>query len=275
MSMRNDIRSNGPAPVIEQVEAGTAELIPDPQRPGGWTLYVDDAGQSYVDLSQPTYLEFGYVRRIASIIGAAAPAAAPLRVLHLGAGALTLPRYIAATRPGSPQLVIEYDRKLLSLVRRALPLATCDLEFRIADATTEITGLQAGGFDMVIADMFQGHQTPAAATTAGFATEVARVLRPGALYAANILDAPPFTATRVQAAIARTTFADVCLISDPGINRQGGLHNIILAAATAPGRLPLQALAHSLNQTARSQIVHGPSLDRSIGTAHLPAAAHP
>ncbi|GAA1382496.1 spermidine synthase [Catellatospora chokoriensis] len=263
-----------PAPIIEQVESGTAELVPDPHRPGAWTLFVDDAAQSYVHLPNPTHLEFGYVRRIASIIDTAAPAATPLRVLHLGAGALTLPRYVAATRPDSSQLVIEYDRKLLALVRRALPLPDGDLKVRVADATTATAALGTGEFDLVIADVYQGDQTPAAVTTAGFAADVARVLQPGGLYAANILDTPPFTTTRLQAAIARTAFADVCLIGDADMDRHGGQRNVILAAATTPGRLPLAGLARGLNRPPRGRLLHGPDLDRSIGAVQA-RATHP
>src|SRR5437764_1146294 len=84
-------------------------LVPDPRRPAGWTLLVDGVPQSYVDLDDPRYLEFEYMRRLASIIDAAAPPGVPLRVLHLGGGALTMPRYVAATRPGSRQRVVELD----------------------------------------------------------------------------------------------------------------------------------------------------------------------
>ena len=80
--------------VVEQVDTGQAELVPDPDRPGSWTLLLDGAPQSHVDLTDPTHLEFEYVRRLAAALDLIAPAGAPLRVLHLGGGALTLPRYV-------------------------------------------------------------------------------------------------------------------------------------------------------------------------------------
>jgi spermidine synthase len=76
------------------------ELVPDPDRPRAWTLVVDGTPQSHVDLDDPRHLEFEYMRRLGHLIDLAAPPARPLRVLHLGAGALTLARYVAATRPG-------------------------------------------------------------------------------------------------------------------------------------------------------------------------------
>ena len=82
------------------------ELVPDRDRRSAWTLLVDGTPQSHVDLADPTHLEFEYVRRMASAIDLSAPAGEPLRVLHLGGGGLTLARYVAATRPASPQRVV-------------------------------------------------------------------------------------------------------------------------------------------------------------------------
>ncbi len=113
---------SGPA-VRERVDSGLAELVADPDRPRAWTLLVDGAPQSHVDLNEPGYLEFEYMRRIGHLIDLAAPPGEPLRVLHLGAGALTLARYVAVTRPGSGQLAVESDAALADLVRRRLPLS--------------------------------------------------------------------------------------------------------------------------------------------------------
>ncbi|MCZ0978886.1 hypothetical protein O1L60_05680 [Streptomyces diastatochromogenes] len=97
-------------PVIREVDHGTARLLPDVDRERAWLLTVDGAPQSYVDLDDPAYLEFEYARRLAHVAdGAAAPGAA-LDVVHLGGGALSLPRYVAVTRPGSRQEVVEADR---------------------------------------------------------------------------------------------------------------------------------------------------------------------
>src|SRR4051812_49596865 len=104
--------------VVEAVASGIAELIPDPDRDSAWTLMLDGAPQSHVDLADPTHLEFEYVRRMAAVIDLIAPPGQALRALHLGGGALTLPRYVAATRPGSAQRVVEIDGALVEFVRR-------------------------------------------------------------------------------------------------------------------------------------------------------------
>ena len=109
-----------PGPVT--VAGGTAELLADADRDGSWMLLVDGTPQSHVDLEDPTHLEFEYVRRMGHVLDLAAEPRAPLDVLHLGGGALTLVRYVAATRPGSRQRVVEFDQPLTDLVREYLPL---------------------------------------------------------------------------------------------------------------------------------------------------------
>src|SRR5260221_505164 len=98
------------------------ELAADPDRPAAWTLLTDGFPQSHVDLDDPRHLEFEYVRRLGHLLDLAAPPGAPLRVLHLGAGALTLARYVAVTRPGSRQLAVDSDAALVEFVRRRLPV---------------------------------------------------------------------------------------------------------------------------------------------------------
>ena len=117
-------RSGSPRVAVHrQVRLGAAELVPDIDRTDSWLLFIDGVPQSGVDLADPGYLEFEYVRRIGHAADLAFPPGAPLRVLHLGGGALTLPRYLAHTRPGSRQLVAEIDDVLTDLVRGAAAAA--------------------------------------------------------------------------------------------------------------------------------------------------------
>src|SRR6202034_4346146 len=120
MPHRQHSRS-GPA-VRADIDSGVAELVADADRPRAWTLRVDGIPQSHVDLDDPQYLEFEYMRRLGHLADLAAPAGEPLRVLHLGAGGLTLARYVAATRPGSSQLAVESDAALADLVRQRVAL---------------------------------------------------------------------------------------------------------------------------------------------------------
>jgi hypothetical protein len=139
---------------------GGAELLRDADRPAAWVLLVDGVAQSHVDLDDPRYLDFEYVRRLGHVIDTAAPPGQQLRVLHLGAGALTLARYVAATRPGSAQLAVDADAALVDLVRSRLPVRGVRVRIRIGDAREVLERLRPGSFDVVIADVFAGGQTP-------------------------------------------------------------------------------------------------------------------
>ncbi len=69
-------------------------------RADGRVLVLDDLRHSYVALDDPTHLEFWYVRQIVGAIETLAPDG-PLDVIALGGGAMTVPRYLAVTRPES------------------------------------------------------------------------------------------------------------------------------------------------------------------------------
>src|SRR5271156_566907 len=176
---------------------GRAELLRDGDRRAAWMLLVDGIPQSHVDLDDPGYLDFEYVRRLGHVIDTAAPTAQPLRVLHLGAGALTLARYVTATRPGSTQLAVEVDAALVDLVRRRLPLR--GVRVRIGDARAVLERLRAGSFDVVIADVFAGGRTPAHLTTVEFMQAARRALT-GGVFAANVADGAPLAHVRGQVA---------------------------------------------------------------------------
>ncbi|MBB2946164.1 hypothetical protein FB565_005922 [Actinoplanes lutulentus] len=220
---------------VETVASGIAELVPDPDRDTAFTLMLDGAPQSHVDLADPTYLQFEYVRRMASAIDLVAPAGKPLRALHLGGGALTLPRYIAATRPGSAQRVVEIDGPLVELVREALPLpASGNIRVRVADARAAVEGMRDAGYDVVILDVFAGARTPAHLASAEFAQQVARVLDPTGWLIANVADGPPLKYARSQVATIRASLPEACLIADAGVLRGRRFGNLVVLAGRTP-----------------------------------------
>ncbi|MCW3813265.1 fused MFS/spermidine synthase [Micromonospora sp. DR5-3] len=260
-------RRRGTDRVVEQVDTGQAELVPDPDRPGSWTLLLDGAPQSHVDLADPTHLEFEYVRRLAAAIDLVAPAGAPLRVLHLGGGALTLPRYVSATRPGSTQRVSEVDGALVELVRRALPWpADARLRVRVADARATLTASREASYDLVVADVFAGARTPAHLTSVEYAAEVARVLRPAGFYLANIADGPPLRHARAQVATVRTVLPRACLVSDAAVLRGRRYGNLVLVASRVDP--PVAELSRrAAGDWFPGRVLAGEELDRFAGGA--------
>ncbi|MEV7523787.1 fused MFS/spermidine synthase [Streptomyces sp. NPDC091371] len=209
--------------------------MPDVDRERAWLLTVDGAPQSYVDLDDPLHLEFEYVRRLAHVLDCAAEPGAALDLLHLGGGALTLPRYAAATRAGSRQAVVEFDAGLVELVAGHLPLPEgCGVTVHAADARAWLEAAPARSADVIVADVFGGSRVPAQLTSVEYAREAARVLRPGGLYAANLADGAPFDFLRAQLANFGEAFAGLALIAEPAVLRGRRFGNAVLLASDAP-----------------------------------------
>src|SRR5699024_1205986 len=99
-----------------------AEIDFVPDEHGGMTVTVDGHPQSHVDLEDPEGLVFEYVQHMAAVIDAGFPRPDPIGVTHVGGAGLTLARWVHATRPGSPQIVLEPDEQLTAQVRERLPL---------------------------------------------------------------------------------------------------------------------------------------------------------
>lgn len=224
---------------METVDGGLAQLVPDPDRGRAWTLLIDGAPQSHVDLDDPAYLSFEYQRRIGHVIDLVAPPGKPVQAVHLGGGALTLARYVAATRPRSTQQVVERDAALVQLVRRELPLdPNARIRVRTADAREGLAKVPDGWADLVVADVFSGARTPAHLTSTEFLDEVRRALKPSGVYAANLADGPPLAHLRGQIATAAARFPELALIADPAVLRGKRFGNAILAASDLPLPLP-------------------------------------
>ncbi|WP_432027187.1 spermidine synthase [Streptomyces sp. 1222.5] len=223
---------NASIPVTRVTDHGTAKLMPDVDRARAWLLTVDGAPQSYVDLDDPAYLEFEYTRRLGYVLDAVAEQGRPLHVVHLGGGALTLPRYVAATRPGSRQDVVEADGALLELVAEYLPLPPdSGVTPHADDARAWLEAAPDDHADVLIADVFGGSRVPAHLTTLAYAREAERVLRPDGVYLANLADAAPFGFLRSQLAAFATVFEELAFIAEPGVLRGRRFGNAVLVAA--------------------------------------------
>ena len=219
-------------PVTGQVGGGLAELAPDRERARAWTLLIDGAPQSHVDLDDPGYLDFSYQRRIGHLIDLVAPARQPLNVVHLGGGAFTLARYTAAGRPRSTQQVVEIDGALVAFVREHLPLdPQARIRVRAVDARAGLAKIPDGWADLVIADVFSGARTPAHLTSTEFLDDVRRALAPTGWYVANLADGPPLTHLRSQIATAASRFTELALAADPVVWRGKRFGNAVLVAA--------------------------------------------
>jgi hypothetical protein len=210
----------------------TAVIEPDRWVPGAFTLIVDGTPQSHVSLDDPTQLFFEYVQRIGHVIDQLGMPGEPITAVHLGAGALTLPRYIHATRPGSRQQVIELETELVDLVRENLPLPRgASIRIRHGDAREVLEklppGLQ-GAADLVVVDVFSGARTPAHVTSLEFYQAAARLLAPNGVIAVNVADGPGLRFARSQAATLLAALDDVAALAESQILRGRRFGNVVL-----------------------------------------------
>jgi len=229
-----------------------ARILEDDARPGGRTLVLDDLQHSYVDLDDPSHLEFDYARWIGDAVGGLAPTGKPLEAVFVGGGGFTLPRWLAATRPGSRAKVFEVDPELVELVRDRLALRTGPgLAVTLGDARTTLAQERAGSADLVVGDAFGGRAVPWHLATAEWLGEVRRVLRPGGLYALNLIDRPPLELLRAEAATLLVAFADVRLVRGPP---GGSGTNYVLLASGRPLRAAVGSRARGARTLRRAEV---------------------
>jgi SAM-dependent methyltransferase len=202
------------------------------------TLLVDGLEASVVDLADPLRLEIPYVWRMAAILEACAPD----DVLHLGGGGCTLPRWLAAANPSGAtprSLVLEVDEEVVAAARAELALdAVPGLTVRVADARAGVRGLRPRSFDAVASDVFVGPRVPDHLCTVEALTDVRRVLRPGGVYVANLIDEAPLRRARRQLATIAAVFGAPTLIADRAVLRGRRAGNLVVAAGrTLPARV--------------------------------------
>lgn len=238
--------------------SGAIEFLADDDRPGGWLLLIDRIRQSYVDLDDPRYLDFEYVQSFADILDALRPG--PLAITHIGGGACTLARYVAASRPSSSQIVLEPDAVLTEQVRARLPFARgVKVRIRPIGGRAGVAALPDSGADVVVLDAFAGGRVPAELTSREFVTDVARVLRPDGVLLVNLADGgppanrgvagggggggggpadngrgTPLLYTRRLVATLAEQLPQVLLRSDPAVLKGRRFGNVVLAASRGP-----------------------------------------
>jgi hypothetical protein len=212
-----------------------ALLVPDLAYRRAFTLRVGRTDQSYVDLDDPLRLEFDYMQRLVDVLDSVAKPARRLRVVHVGGAAMTLPRYVAATRPSSPQIVLEPDTELTAFVRRQLPLPTrSGIRVRGIDGRRGIAALRDGYADLVIIDAFVGARVPADLATLDFFADARRALSDHGVIMINLTDRGPFGYARRVLAGVRLAFPHVLLCAEPSTLKGRRFGNVIIAGgATA------------------------------------------
>jgi spermidine synthase len=230
-------------------ELDGVEIRSDHDNPDGRLMLIDGIEASYVDLADPTYLDFSYVRRIGDVIDVGWAPGRPITAVHIGGAGASVPRYIRATRPRSRQQVFEVDQRVLALAREHLGLRSgAGLKVRLEDARLGVARIADASQDLVVGDAFEGTRVPATLGSVEAAQQIARLLRPGGLYVLNVIDSPPLAYVRSQISTLAAVFDTIALTADPGVLRGRRTGNIVFAAGR--GSLPLHALDQRSRQAA-------------------------
>ena len=218
-----------------------ARLVPDLAYPRAFTLRIGRTDQSYVDLDDPLRLEFDYVQRLADIVDSVAEPGR-IRVVHVGGAGMTLPRYLAATRPTSAQVVLEPDIELTAFVRRHLPLpARSGIKVRGTDGRRGIAELRDGYADLMIIDAFVGARVPAELTTSDLLADARRALSDHGVIIINLTDRGPLGYAKRVLAGVRLAFPHVLLCAEASTLKGRRFGNVIIAGCATP--LPYAAIA--------------------------------
>jgi spermidine synthase len=219
--------------VRRTVRFGSAELVREEAWPSAWLLFVDGVLQSYVDLEDPTNLAMPYTDWMGQVIDRHWPAADTVSAVHVGGGGCAVPRFVAATRPGSEQTVFDLDGPLIDLVRERLDLdAVPGLRVEVRDGRAGVDGTPDGAVDLVVVDVFRGGSVVAELATVEAVGQVARILRPGGLYTTNLWDGGDldFALRGIAAVVA--VFPHVLVIAETGILGRRRPGNVVVAASS-------------------------------------------
>ena len=254
------------------VSGYTAVIEADRFVPGSFQLVVDGTPQSHVNLDNPSELFFEYIQRMGHVIDRIGMPGEPLTAVHLGAGALTLPRYVEATRPGSRQQVIELEPELVELVRAELPWSNkASIRVRYGDARDVVSRLPAGltgSVDLLVIDIFSGARTPAHVTSIEFYRAACALLAPHGVVLVNVADGPGLAFARAQAATLLEAVGSVAVLAETQILKGRRFGNLVLVGSK--GLLPLEWMPRILAGGPHpSKIIQSAELREFIASAQV------
>jgi hypothetical protein len=261
--------ASSPTPCEHETAYACATVVADPDRPSGRSLVLDDLRHSYVDLEDPTYLEFRYFRLFADVVDAIGSDSigsdrigptSELDVLNIGGAGFAFPRYIEATRPGSRNLVLEIDGEVVEIAEEELGLELDDdLRVIVGDARLALDDLEPASYDLVIGDAFGGRSVPWHLTTTEVIAQVEKLLRPDGIYIMNVIDGGDSDYARAQLATLAEHFDNVqVIIPGDGIPSNRAANQVLIASN---GALPIldvdPADGQLLDQAATADFIDG------------------
>lgn len=207
-------------------------------------LVLDHLAHGINDRDDPGFLHSSYLQFLEEFTRRRFPPDASFEALVIGGGALTLPRAWAADRPTARILVAEIDPAVTSATAARLwATPHPPLEIVHGDGRVALQRLAAGPrFDIIFSDVYHDITIPAHLVTREFNGEVRRRLKPGGIYAINVIEGgerPAFLGSLVRT--LREDFASVEVwVEARDIARRDRITSVVIASdsASAFGELP-------------------------------------
>lgn len=247
-----------------------SHLQADPFHRGAFQVVAEGTAQSWVNPADPLHLEYEYVQRVCETLEVTVlrrPPSERLRIVHLGGGGMTIPRWVEARRPRTAQVVCEPDADLVEEVRRILPLPRrSGITVRVVDGRRGLEEMPPGYFDALVLDAFDGPRVPATLATEEFLGEVAARQRARAVFVANVADRAPFVWGRRFVAGVRGVFRQVAVSAESPVWKGRRFGNVVVAASD--GVLPATELSRLAARAAFPyRMIAGRDVVRWIGDA--------
>lgn len=208
------------------------EIRADPKRQGGRLVLQDGVESSYVDILDPTHLEFEYLRHLARVLDTLHPKRNPLAIMQIGGGPCALARYLDATRKDLRAVVVERDPVVVEVAREWLGLQpSARLDVRVADGREELTSAGPASLDVLVVDAFSGVMVPHHLMTTAFVAMARTALRPDGLHIINMIDIPPLEYAGAIVATLRDQYAAVIALTDRETAERRSSGNVVIVAS--------------------------------------------
>ena len=173
---------------------------------------ADGPSQSIVKVGDPGHLELPYARTLPACL---AFALKPRRILIVGLGGGSLPRFFHRHFPEMMIEVVELDPDVVALAKEYCGFEE-DARLRVfVDDGRDFIETSSGGYDVIVLDSFDTDSIPAHLTTLEFVSAVKKVLAPEGIAIANVWgrEANPLYASMLMT--YQAAFADIYILDVP------------------------------------------------------------
>lgn len=151
-------------------------------------LVLDNLIHSYVNLNDPLYLEYEYLKVYADILKWRFDKNSAFKTLSIGGGGYTFPRYMEVYYPNAEIDVVEIDPEVTQVAYEYLGLSS---NTRIKSYNTDGRWYVmncAKKYDVIFIDAFNDLSVPYHLTTKEFAKELKNIMESGGILLTNIVD---------------------------------------------------------------------------------------